>query len=60
MDTETIRALDRLRHDMIAESPGMQRIKSILTKYYPAGTKVIITKDWWKIENPEEQYICKN
>ena len=55
MDTETIRALDRLRHDMIAESPGIQRIKSILVKYYPAGTKVIITKDWWKIENPEEQ-----
>ena len=55
MDTETIRALDRLRHDMITESAGMQRIKSILTKYYPAGTKVIITKDWWKIEEPEKE-----
>jgi len=49
MDEETIKKLDTLRHNMVADA-GVHRIMELLLKYYPAGTQVVITKDYWKIE----------
>lgn len=51
MNKETIYALDRLRHNML-ETPA-QQIKNLLIRYYAPGTEVIITKDYWKVEEPK-------
>jgi len=53
MKQETMDALSRLRHDTLANATGIHSIMEILVKYYPPGTKVIITKDYWNIEEPE-------
>lgn len=52
MNKETIYALDRLRHNML-DTPA-QQIKRLLTQYYAPGTEIVITKDYWKIEEPKE------
>ena len=40
--------LDRLRREMMLTP--VEEIMSVLLKYYKPGTKIIITKDYWKIE----------
>ena len=53
MNKKTIFALDRLRHNLL-NTPANQ-IKNLLAKYYDPGTVITITKDYWKIEEPEEE-----
>lgn len=50
MDQETIEKLTRLRRDTLAKAPGIDGIRKILCQYFPIGTKIIITKDYWTIE----------
>ena len=50
MNEDTIKALATLRHTTLAKSPGIYAIMDMLCKYYPPGTQVIITKDYWKVE----------
>ena len=53
MNKETIYALDRIRYDML--SNPAHELRQILSKYYEPGTKIIITKDYWKIDKPKEE-----
>jgi hypothetical protein len=42
-------ALDRVRYNLLAKS--IKEIQDILLEYYPAGTKIEITKDLFNISN---------
>jgi len=53
MNKKTIFALDRLRRNLL-DTPAHQ-IKNLLAKYYAPGTEIIITKDYWKVEEPKEE-----
>ena len=53
MDEETIAKLSRLRENTLGNAKSIPEICSVLSMYYPNGTKLIITKDYWKVEEPE-------
>ena len=42
-------ALNRVRYNLLAKS--IKEIQDILLEYYPAGTKIEITKDLFNISN---------
>ena len=50
MTEEQIKKLESLRHFTLASAKGIPEIMKVLAYYYPAGTKVIINKDCWSIE----------
>lgn len=50
MTEEAINALKQLRHDVLSKATSIDEIKKILQLYYPTGTQVVITKDFWKVE----------
>ena len=50
---ETINALTRLRHDILSKATSIDEIMKILRLYYPTETRVVITKDFWKVERTE-------
>lgn len=54
MENNFIRNLEKLRSDTLSKAIMISNLKKILLKYYPIGTKLIITKDYYKIEVPEE------
>ena len=47
---ETINALTRLRDDVLSKATSIAEIMKILWLYYPTETRVVITKDFWKVE----------
>lgn len=49
-EVQTIDALIRLRHDTLSKATSIDEIMKILQMYYPKETRVIITKDFWKVE----------
>lgn len=53
MDEETIVKLSRLREETLGNAKSIPEICSVLCMYYPKGTKLIITKDYWRVEEPE-------
>lgn len=53
MDEEIISKLSHLRGETLAKAQSLPEIMDVLLKYYPKGTKVIITKDYWTVEEPE-------
>lgn len=50
MEEKTVIALKQLRHDILSKATSIDEIMKILLLYYPTGTQVIITKDFWKVE----------
>lgn len=48
MNTDNIEALMRLRNDILNKK--VAEIMDTLLKYYPPKAKLIVTKDYWKIE----------
>ena len=55
MDKQLVRDLLRLRSDMVNKAVMTSRLKEMLLKYYPVGTKLIITKDYYIIEEPKTE-----
>ena len=55
MDKQLERDLLRLRSDMVNKAVMTSRLKEMLLKYYPVGTKLIITKDYYRIEEPKTE-----
>lgn len=54
IDEKEYQALDSLRRKRI--SVPAHEIMESLAKYFPMGTKVIITKDCWKMEKDGKNY----
>lgn len=50
MEEKTINALKQLRYDVLSKAASIDEIRKILRLYYPAETQVVITKDFWKVE----------
>ena len=57
MTQDIERRLLHLRNNMVDSAVVRSGLKDILLKYYPAGTKIIITKDYYKVEEPESEEI---
>ena len=55
MDKQLERDLLRLRSDMVNRAIMTSGLKEMLLKYYPVGTKLIITKDYYRIEEPKTE-----
>jgi len=55
MDKQLERDLLRLRSDMVNRAVITSRLKELLLKYYPIGTKIIITKDYYTVEEPKKE-----
>lgn len=49
-EEQTINALKQLRHDVLSKATSIDEIMKILQLYYPTETRVVITKDFWKVE----------
>ena len=49
-----LKALIRLRNDMLTDAIDKSGIKSILSRYYPSNTLVQIHKDYWIIKKEDE------
>lgn len=49
-EEQTINALKQLRHDTLSKATSIDEIMKILQMYYPKETRVVITKDFWKVE----------
>ena len=50
MTEETINALIQLRHEILSKATSIDEIMRILRLYYPTGTQVVITKNFWRVE----------
>ena len=57
MTQDIERRLLHLRNNMVDSAVVRSGLKDILLKYYPAGAKIIITKDYYKVEEPESEEI---
>lgn len=55
MTQEIERRLLHLRENLVNNAINASRIKDLLLKYYPVGTKIVITKDYYRIEEPKEE-----
>lgn len=55
LDKENERALLNLRSDITHKAITSSGLMKILLKYFPMGTTITITKDYFKINEP-----CKN
>lgn len=50
MEEKTINALIQLRHEILSKATSIDEIMRILRLYYPIETRVVITKDSWRVE----------
>lgn len=48
LDMESIEALERLRTDITNQAA--KELQKILLQYYPIGTEIVVTKDYWKVK----------
>lgn len=48
LDMESIEALERLRTDITNQAA--KELQKILLRYYPIGTEIVVTKDYWKVK----------
>ena len=55
MDKETELSLLRLRNDLINTAIEKSELQKLLIKFFPKGTNIVITKDYWKINEPKEK-----
>lgn len=53
MNKENEMALLRLRNDLVTNAIEKSELQKILIGYFPKGTTILITKDYWKIEESE-------
>ena len=49
-EEKTISALKQLRYDVLSNATSIDEIMKILQLYYPTGTQVVITKNFWRVE----------
>lgn len=54
LDKNNEKALLNLRSDIVSKAIISSRLKEILLKYFPIGTTITITKDYYKINEPCE------
>lgn len=54
MNEDIVEGLQNLRYATLSSAQGINQIMDILKKYYPYGTKVIITKDYWEVKVTDE------
>ena len=48
LDMESIEALERLRTDITNQAA--KELQKILLQYYPIGTEIVVTKDYWIVK----------
>lgn len=57
IDDKNIKNLSDLRRDFTQEK--VKPLMDILLRYYPIGTEIVVTKDYWEVRNPESENLAK-